>query len=498
MLVRLALKSKSLNKKHFSIYIWGQNRTTDIERFRALAKQNLKSIETQLTEIDTKTVLPACKPNFLRYLIDQKANSQPEDNEKTSFDLENILLKNFTLFSHRGYLSWFPCMTSYPGMLGQMLTYGFTGTQTDYNISIAPIQLEKVVTNWFKKAYNLPSNFSKTESGAVIYHGVSLSSIGSTLASKKRMLKLLPGSDEKKFKYYCSEMAHYSLRKAANIAGSKSEIIPVIFSEKKNNFIMNTKALEVKIKEDILNGFIPTYINSTIGTTGSTAVDDIFEIGELAKKYNMWYHIDAAYAGNSLILPEYNWVLYGLELANSFAFNPVKLFPILQNSACCYFSDLNEAILAYEVEKIPDLNKASQISYEFTTTRHNKALKMFTLLNSYGTSSLKDLATRIFRAARLIEEILSKDNRFEVMFAPSNFGLVCFKLSNRGNKDLIKFMNKVNEGGKLFLGPYDVKLSDNSEIILLRISVNWLYTTEEVIRENIKDITDSYDKAFEV
>lgn len=63
---------------------------------------------------------------------------------------------------------------------------------------------------------------------------------------------------------------------------------------------------------------------ATLGTTPSCAFDNLEELGVLAKKYNIWMHIDAAYAGSSFICPEYRHLLNGVEHAMSFNFNPHK------------------------------------------------------------------------------------------------------------------------------------------------------------------------------
>jgi aromatic-L-amino-acid decarboxylase len=56
---------------------------------------------------------------------------------------------------------------------------------------------------------------------------------------------------------------------------------------------------------------------SAIGTTGTTAVDPVRSIGEIARNHGMWHHVDAAYAGSAMILPEMRHHQDGIELADS-------------------------------------------------------------------------------------------------------------------------------------------------------------------------------------
>lgn len=496
-----------------AIYIWGQDKIKDIQEFKKVSYQVIDDLVEHMKNTNNRTVLPKCKPNFLRPLLNQeKLSSKPTDVKSIQKEINEDILKNFTLFGHNGYLSWFPCMTSYPGILGHLINHSFENPSRSWETNSVIFELERKVANWFLHAYNLPSNFRQKNSGAVIYHGVSLSSISTTLAAKRKKLTEIQNKNTlnninndsssnnilvNKFKYYCSEQAHYSVRKATNIAGGQSVLIPVRFCKKSNNYIMNIDILKEKVEQDVKNGFIPTYICSTIGTTGTTAIDETSKINEVAVKYGMWHHVDAAYSGNSAILPEYSWVLDGVDKVNSFAFNPVKMFPIMQNSAMCYYTNINEAVRAYEsTNELSIENGKWNLNYlEFGTARLNKVLKIYTVISNTGINYFRELARRIYSGARVIEAMLENDTRFELMFNPCKFGLVCFKLRNKSNEDLIKFMNKVNEDGRIFIGPYNVDI-DGKELILLRISVNYLYTTDEIIKQNMRDIINCYDKVF--
>ena len=69
------------------------------------------------------------------------------------------------------------------------------------------------------------------------------------------------------------------------------------------------------MEEDELQGFIPFFISTTLGTTGSCSFDAIYEIGQVIQRFpRVWMHVDAAYAGNAFICPEFKPLLKVLIL----------------------------------------------------------------------------------------------------------------------------------------------------------------------------------------
>jgi glutamate/tyrosine decarboxylase-like PLP-dependent enzyme len=74
---------------------------------------------------------------------------------------------------------------------------------------------------------------------------------------------------------------------------------------------------------------------ATVGTTSSTAVDPLAEIGEVCRRHGVWLHVDAAYAGTAAVCPELRWIHDGVLLADSYACNPHKW--LLTNFDCTAF-----------------------------------------------------------------------------------------------------------------------------------------------------------------
>lgn len=64
------------------------------------------------------------------------------------------------------------------------------------------------------------------------------------------------------------------------------------------------------MEEDELQGLVPFFVSTTLGTTGSCSFDALPEIGLALQRYpSVWLHVDAAYAGNAFICPELKYLL---------------------------------------------------------------------------------------------------------------------------------------------------------------------------------------------
>lgn len=78
------------------------------------------------------------------------------------------------------------------------------------------------------------------------------------------------------------------------------------------------------MEEDETMGLIPFYVSTTLGTTSCCSFDNLQEIGPVCRKFQVWLHVDGAYAGNAFICPELKYLLSGIEYADSFNTNPNK------------------------------------------------------------------------------------------------------------------------------------------------------------------------------
>jgi aromatic-L-amino-acid decarboxylase len=193
---------------------------------------------------------------------------------------------------------------------------------------------------------------------------------------------------------------------------------------------------------------VPLCVVAALGTTGSTALDPIRAIGEICRRHGVWLHVDAAYSGTALLLPEMRWMSDGVELADTFVFNPHKW--MMTNFDCSAYFVKDKEALVRTFEILPEYLKTAEgdrvnnyRDWGIQLGRRFRALKLWFVIRSFGIQGLQDKVRHHIELARwLVRQIESSDN-FELL-APVPVNLVCFRFHPRG-VDNLETLNQLNE-----------------------------------------------------
>lgn len=200
---------------------------------------------------------------------------------------------------------------------------------------------------------------------------------------------------------YTSKESHYSNAKNVSFAGMGRNNLRYIPADSLGRMI--PEKLEEQIQQDIANGYIPTYVNATAGTTVLGAFDPIDKIADITEKYDIWLHVDGAYCGSVIFSEKYKHLLKGVERSNSFSYNAHKMIGtpltcsviLVRDKKHLYNSFSNDADYLYQTDGDDfNLGKTS-----FQCGRRNDALKFWTLWKSVGTSGLKQIVDQQFYLA---------------------------------------------------------------------------------------------------
>lgn len=230
---------------------------------------------------------------------------------------------------------------------------------------------------------------------------------------------------------YTSKESHYSNAKNASFAGIGRNNIRYIQADSKGRIL--STALEKQIKIDINNGFIPTYVNATAGTTVLGAFDPIDKIADITEKYGIWLHVDGAYCGSVIFSDKYKHLVNGIERSNSFSYNAHKMLGTPMTCSIILVNDKkqlhdsfsNEADYLYQTDGDDfNLGKTS-----FQCGRRNDALKFWTLWKSVGTDGLKHIVDKQFELADVASDYV-RSNPDYTLYSFEDSISICFNYKN--------------------------------------------------------------------
>ena len=410
-------------------------------------------------------------------------------------DVNQLILPGITHWQSPTFFAYFPSNNSFPSILGEMLSAGLGVQGMLWTTSPACTELETHVLDWLVEMLGLPPAFASTGTGGgVIQDTASSSTLCALLAARERATNFATNERgcDGNLVAYTSTQAHSSVEKAAKIAGLGAANLRAI--EVDENLAMRPEALASQIQRDREAGKIPCFVSATIGTTSTNAIDQIRRIGDICRSHNIWLHVDAAMSGTAALCPEFRSMQDGLDLADSYCFNPHKWMFTNFDCDCFYVAD--RAALIRTLSVLPEYlrNKATEsgavIDYRdwhIPLGRRFRALKLWFVIRHYGVEGLRHHIRRHVALAQQFASWIRADDRFELA-APAPLNLVCFR--HRGGDAINQaIMDRLNQSGELYLT--HTRLNDR---ITLRMSIGQSQTELRHLEHAWKRIRESADQ----
>ncbi|MEU4334236.1 pyridoxal-dependent decarboxylase [Micromonospora lupini] len=466
----------------------------DPDEFRRAGHAAVDWIADYWTTLHQRPVAPADPPGTVaKALPSVPPTTGGEPVEALLADLDAIVLPGLTHWQHPGFFGYFPANTSGPSLLGDLVSSGLGVQGMLWATSPACTELETVMMDWLAQLLDLPQRFRSTGAGGgVIQDSASSATLVATLAALHRASGgrwRVTGVD-RRYRAYTSVHGHSSIEKAVRIAGLGADGIRSIGVDADTQ-ALRPDALRAAIEADLAAGDVPAIVVATIGTTSTTAVDPVPEIGAICAEYGIWLHVDAAYAGAAAVCPELRWSHAGLEYADSYCFDPHKWLLTGFDCDAFWVADRGELIEALTV--LPEFlrNAASEsgavIDYrdwQVPLGRRFRALKLWFVLRWYGAEGLRaHIRSGVALAARFADRVRA-DDRFELA-AAHPFSLVCFRL--RADDDTnAELLARVNRTGRVLLTHTRV-----GGRYVLRLAVGSPQSTETHVDEAWTLLTDA-------
>lgn len=345
---------------------------------------------------------------------------------------------------HPGFMGWVHGGGTPVGMVAEMLAAGLNANLGGRDQ--IPIEVERQVARWMAQIFGFP----KTAAGLFVT-GTSMANFIAVITARNAAM----GADvhaqgvttaSKKLTAYASTAVHGCVNKALDLCGLGTSSLRLIPTDARHR--IDVRELEKAIAKDRESGCQPFMIVGTAGAVDTGAIDDLAGLAEVARRNQLWFHVDGAYGALAMLAPDLAPRLAGIERADSLAFDFHKWGQVPYDAGFILVRDGERqrdafaASSAYLRRETRGLAAGSPWPCEYgpDLSRGFRALKTWFTLKVYGTQALGEVISHTCELARYLEDRISKSWELETL-APVELNIVCFRYraddSDRVNAEIV-------------------------------------------------------------
>ncbi|MVT50743.1 aminotransferase class V-fold PLP-dependent enzyme [Bradyrhizobium yuanmingense] len=378
------------------------------EEFRKRGHEIIDWLADYHAKMSDYPVQPATQPGDVKAMLPASPPVEAEGFDEIIADLDSVVLPNISHWQHPRFFGYFPSNSLGSGILGDLVSSGLGVLGLSWQSSPAVTEIEEVTVDWFRQMVGLSSAWF-----GVINDTASTSTLVALLCAREKttgfsLVRQGLQAELKPLTIYTSASAHSSVEKAALLAGFGRENVRMVDIDA--NFAMRPAALEAAILADIHAGFKPCAIVAAVGGTATVSIDPVSEIAAIARRHGLWLHIDAAMAGNAMILPELRWMWEGIEDADSVVINAHKWLGVPFDCSLYFVRDEPHLLRVMSADPSFLQSQADEKVRNLRNTgiplgRRFRALKLWFAIREQGVSGLQ---ARLRRDISLAQDLRSK------------------------------------------------------------------------------------------
>src|SRR6266480_3303701 len=320
------------------------------EQIRSWANAAVELMAEYLGTLRDRRVYPSTSSRRIREQLDSSLPREPTTFDELVGTFRNILIE---LSRHNGHPRMFGYVQA-PGTaiaaIADLLASTLNANLTAWRSAPAAVELERLTIDWIKQIIG----FNRDAAGLFVSGG-SMANMAALAAARRA--KAPPEisnegaqSCSHALRVYASEEVHHSIVKAAALLGIGRDNVRMIGVDER--YKINLDALVAAIEEDRAADQLPICVVANAGTVATGAFDPLAQISEIARRYNLWLHVDAAYGGFAALALSTRPLFASIEDADSLALDPHKWLYLPVDCGCILYRDPEaaRATFAHEAE----------------------------------------------------------------------------------------------------------------------------------------------------
>jgi aromatic-L-amino-acid decarboxylase len=374
------------------------------------------------------------------------------------------------------------------GALGDFYASVLNQNVTAWRSAPAAVAIERTVLGWLAEAIGCSGFAGSFTSGG---------SLGNLMALAMAREAHAPANEEgaQPGVVYASEEVHMSIPKAVGMLGLGRANLRLVGVDE--NMRIDVPALETAIERDREAGLRGVAIVGSAGTIMSGAIDPLAELAAVARRHDLWFHVDGAYGGPAALAAPEKFV--GMSEADSISLDAHKwLYQPLDCSALLYRdADAARRAFSYSAEYVKTTTADPVEGFAFfeqtiELSRRFRALKLWLSLRYHGLGAFRAAIAENLAQAELLADLINAEPSLELL-APVELSAVCFRWAN-GDIDKLNERNEgilrdVNQAGRVWLSNASIRGS-----VGLRACITNHRTTEQDLHTIVADVLAAADR----
>jgi glutamate/tyrosine decarboxylase-like PLP-dependent enzyme/2-polyprenyl-6-methoxyphenol hydroxylase-like FAD-dependent oxidoreductase len=299
------------------------------------------------------------------------------------------------MHAHPGFLAHVPSGGLFQGAVGEFVARSLNRFAGAWEAAPGFVQIESNVVRWFCEAMGYgEGSFGYLTTGGSIANFMAL----------RCALERLPEEERPRAAVYVSEDGHFSVSRAAKLAGIRSDLLRVVPSDAGHR--METGRLRAYLEEDRARGIVPACVVATAGTTNTGAVDDLPTIAAITLDHRVWMHVDACFGGFFRLTERGRRMLAGTELADSIAVDAHKSLFLPHGNSALLVRDggtLRDTFSIGDQAYIPELSgdeeRVDFMNFGPEVTREIRGLTAWLPIKLHGIAAFRRSLDRVLDLA---------------------------------------------------------------------------------------------------
>jgi glutamate/tyrosine decarboxylase-like PLP-dependent enzyme len=384
--------------------------------------------------------------------------------------------------NHPRFLAFIPSAPTIVSVLGDMLCAGTNFFGGVWLEAAGPSQVEIIVLDWLKQFLGFPNN-----SEGILTSGGSEANLTALVAARE----VLSYPDHRRAILYVAQQRHWSVDRAAKIAGFAADQIRVVPED--DQFRLRPAALRPMVLQDRASGRLPWLVVANAGATNTGTVDALNDLADFCNGEKLWLHVDAAYGWSAVLDGDEKLSLKGIERAHSLTMDPHKWFGQCFEAGCVLVRQ--PGVLARAFALRPDYMKdvepaKDEVNFadrSLALTRRFRALKIWLSIKTLGVDWYRALVRHSCHLAELAELLLRAHGSFEILcerrlsivcfrFVPSSTRLETEQDQQQVDELNLKLLEALRVSGKAFISSTRLR----GRVALRFCFVNWRTTAADV------------------